>query len=691
MEPGEINIEEVIKKWEKHHPLPAKKEVDEKPWYQQPLSEYANVKRRKVRKSICRKSTPDYVNESHHWQKKFRVIPPIVKTGIQNYQISQCNKCQDVLQYFPLVSKDCLKSQTLNLFDYIAAKKSVMKWHGARYFQSMILAACYQSKDGILLKQISQKPNPVLFLHNVQDFFSSFLLYLFCASLGKVPYTIIMDKDVSSPILKYLLKKIRFIFVGEGTDDNSIQSTTEALTKLLKSNNHVLIGLGGNDETVSPTSSIFLTLVDELRKDDKLLQQLLLLPVTLSIEKDFNLFSKLSFFGILCKWFYFPKLYRGLAQFNISRSVKLQSMMTLAEGLNKQESCDEENYLIQRHISYDLLDTGAILPTHLVSFLLITKYRDSVCINELIDSVKWLLNELREMDKFLGFSGETNDIIYHALDLLQHDDLLKINTETKIIIPEMKSCNSAQKLFQNAKQIIHMFMTKAIVGSSIVACMGGQQELQQGSGYNMKCSGDKILEKAEYLAELLSFLLDYCCPFNKISDALVDSLEKLVTMDVLNTYTDTYESQSHQKLVHSVAVNSGWEEEEEGNDATECGSDIRYDVSVQDDVVLLLNFLYSCIAPFIEISFTVVAFIREWGEGTKFSTMMINESLTKRFKDGFFPYGEMITSNFISRVLDYLYEKEVIDENDGCFMLSASFTPGNGELERLLADIALFR
>lgn len=707
MEPGEINIEEVLKKWEKHHPPPERRMNDEKPWYQQPVSEYSNSNQKR-RRRMLKKSTPDYINEGHHIQNRFRVIPPVIESNIQKYEISQCTKCKNMLQQFPVQTNEAKNSQTLSLFECAAAKKH-LNWFELNFLQKSLLNACYKSKDEHSLKDVVLKDLPVLFVHNVPGgVFGSVLLHLFCAALsGKLPRSLINESNITSPFMKNFMEKLGFIFPadnndhdGNDNDCNDNKSKVDVIVNLLKSGHHVFVQLDEHELSTSLTDRFFPSLLNSLRSDDdELLKRLLLVPVSLSIETTEDLFtSNFSVTSLLKDFFFYTTVAqqeKSLSYFNVSQGVKVQSLMLLASELNEQEGTDEENNLVMRHVSFDLLGLGAILPTHIVSFLLITKYRDSVSIDILVDSVDWLTAELQSAGRFFGFIGDTAVITNHALQILRSDDVIRIYDDTKVVTLN-DDHHSMQKLFKNAKKIINTFVTKSVLAKSVIACLGGQLELSAGSGYNVTCRNGQLLEKAEYLAEMLTFLFDFCCPFNKISEELVDALEKLVTIDILCTSSDTYENQTHEKLIRSIAIDSVFDQNDGEDDGyghnTNGESEITYNVNLQEEsVVELLDFFSSCTSPFVEIIFIVVALIRETESGVVITVDKIYDSVLERLQNGFFMYGEMVTKNFISRIFDLLYEKEVIDEYQEGFQLSNYYSNGDGEMENFLVEIALFR
>nr|CAD7408082.1 unnamed protein product [Timema poppensis] len=73
---------------------------------------------------------------------------------------------------------------------------------------------------------------------------------------------------------------------------------------------------------------------------------------------------------------------------------------------------------IARHVVYDCTRAQAIMSTNAVAFLLLTKFRQGTTLELLAEALDQFRQELDWADRDLGFTGESVDVINHAVDLL---------------------------------------------------------------------------------------------------------------------------------------------------------------------------------------------------------------------------------------------------------------------------------
>merc|ERR1711953_740829 len=101
------------------------------------------------------------------------------------------------MQYFPLPSKTHLKSQTFSLFELPAVRK--ISWAVSSFVENVVLAACYQSKDEMLMKEVNRKATPVLMVCETSSTsLSNLLTHMFACAFGKLPCTVVNENDVPS-------------------------------------------------------------------------------------------------------------------------------------------------------------------------------------------------------------------------------------------------------------------------------------------------------------------------------------------------------------------------------------------------------------------------------------------------------------------------------------------------------------
>jgi len=76
---------------------------------------------------------------------------------------------------------------------------------------------------------------------------------------------------------------------------------------------------------------------------------------------------------------------------------------------------------IARHILYDCTRSTAVMSTNMVSFLLLTTHRGGVPLDELVVAMDKLRVELEYAGRDCGFTGDSRDVIEHAVRILGAD------------------------------------------------------------------------------------------------------------------------------------------------------------------------------------------------------------------------------------------------------------------------------
>lgn len=71
---------------------------------------------------------------------------------------------------------------------------------------------------------------------------------------------------------------------------------------------------------------------------------------------------------------------------------------------------------LARHVLFDAYKESALMSTHLVAFLLLTKYRRGVTLDQLANDLDWLRDILnREKGQSLSAFGESDDLVRQAM------------------------------------------------------------------------------------------------------------------------------------------------------------------------------------------------------------------------------------------------------------------------------------
>lgn len=707
MEPLDVRVEDVIKKWEKHS-LPMQQDTSDESWYKVGSSSIPmdfTLRKRRRYKSKFSNQQNSYVDVTSQIQRKFRLIPPTLKTDVQHYKINQCKQCKNLLQYTSFSNEVNLQSETRELYQnsntrivkandstvtiYQKLKKSLFRFTLYRVLdqlKKLFRSICFQSHDYLYLQQLVKGSSPLVFLNESKNAFDTILTYIYLAAMDiEVSCTILTESDVSSILLKYLMKKMGFVFIPAKLDEAASQSVTLELMNYLNVNKNICIPTHFYQNENS--ASILYNLFDKIRNNES--SNADIVPIVLSTERVYAPFP-ITFFNFV--WQRYRHQNHGLVQLNVSKAVNIKSLLKVAVSINNQVSCDEENAIISRHLNFDFLQTGVILPSNMLAYLLLVKFRTPTHFDDLVISMQVLLEEIKGMEKFAGFTGDISVITKHAIDMLSTQQLIAV--EDNLINPSLHVLSTANKLDQLASKVKQLLLPRCIVASSIVTCLGGVNKMKQGNGDALKCDSSQVLKAAEFISEMLAYMLDYSCSFNLITGDLVDIMETFVTMNVLSKNEQSYDDVAHQKLVQSFVYNSGWNDDDDDNDVWGGASVDKvqeYSVTLNKETTEILLSHRACVLPFIDVCFVVLATINEMPIGKLFSVADLYEQVENQFVNGCFIYAEMLTLETIKRFCDYLFEKEVIDDEGEFYQLSETFANSSDELVQLLYEITQFR
>ncbi|XP_065649796.1 uncharacterized protein LOC136078275 [Hydra vulgaris] len=647
MDPIDFSIEDVLEKWNVLQQDCGKKcdTSNDSLWYRQKTSFSANTLHRKKRTSNKQ------VGFTNVQPRKFCIQPPTLQTCFQTYQISACKLCQNIIESVEI--NESSLGQTVDLFKFIEKHKGITERWFYQLFKNTNSPVFFQSKDRLLLQKINKNRHPLIFIHDGCSLIHTIYVYIYIAAiLGEIPAVFINEKLVSSFLLRYFMEKIGFVFMKEPSD--------------------VIMKLGSLHEAekcvILPNSACQLSISNLLLNEIRIKgckPNALIIPIACSTE------NKNS----------------GITYLSLSMPIYLKSLLDHSHNMNEHNIKDEENNLINRHLNYDFFQASAVLPVHLLSYTFLVLHRKGLSREKLKRASEEILEELKSMDVFLGFSGDIESVIAHGVEVLCNQSLLLVIDG--IVLPQINDSVKAFHLFSYSLKIFQIMMPKAILACSLISTIGGEIKLRQGYGEPFTFKTQTVIENAEFLAELFSYMFDYHCPFSVFSSTIMDTFDKFVAMDIITSQQQHFEDQAHKKLSQSVNAEFIDEEEEVFGGADADNSQIFEFLPSESNIQLLSNWR-ACVIPFIEIAYLIANLIHIKKTGEHFSSMDIFNLCLQRFKDGLFENGEILDQSYVTKFLEYLFEKEYVDDVDDENTFVKSSISGQ-TLNQLLVTIVKYR
>ncbi|KAG9338363.1 hypothetical protein JZ751_025922 [Albula glossodonta] len=161
--------------------------------------------------------------------------------------------------------------------------------------------------------------------------------------------------------------------------------------------------------------------------------------------------------------------------------------------------------------------SSAVMSTHIVACLLLYRHRQGVVLSKLVEDFFNMKEEILSRDFDLGFSGNSEDVVMHALHLLGNCvNVTSANRNTEFIIAPNSTVNALFELNFYSNGLFHVFITDAIIACSVLAVLREQsRETEQGSLRTL-VSQERLIRKAAGLSHFLS---------NEVAVALEDQEE----------------------------------------------------------------------------------------------------------------------------------------------------------------------
>lgn len=189
---------------------------------------------------------------------------------------------------------------------------------------------------------------------------------------------------------------------------------------------------------------------------------------------------------------------------------------------------DEHRQLVNtiaRHVIYDCCSSMAIMSTNIVSFLLLYMFRDGVMLNELILALDKLRDDFAVAHKTIGFSGESIDVINHAVEMLGTRLVKKEKRNNTVFIKPITMLPNVIELSYYSNSVLPHFILEAVVSRSINTLL--KENTTNVIYYS------ELLEKSQTLCEILQYEFIFTKPCNNLETELMDIIDKFIIMDIL--------------------------------------------------------------------------------------------------------------------------------------------------------------
>uniref|UniRef100_A0A8C1WLD7 Glycerol-3-phosphate acyltransferase 1, mitochondrial n=1 Tax=Cyprinus carpio TaxID=7962 RepID=A0A8C1WLD7_CYPCA len=360
-------------------------------------------------------------------------------------------------------------------------------------------------------KAASENNVPLVFLpvHKSHIDYLLITFILFCHNI-KAPH-IAAGNNLNIPILSTLIRKLGGFFIRRKLDETSdgkkdmlyrslLHAYTEELLRQQQFLEVYLEGTRSRSGKPSPAHAGMLSfVVDTLCANS--IPDVLIVPVGISydriIEGNYNSEQlgkpkkNESLWGIACGVFRMLRKNYGCVRVDFTqpfslkeyldtqRSRHLQAPLTLelpatniiiwTDHLNSRDLSDEPRRRqvianLAKHVLFTASKSSAIMSTHIVACLLLYRHRQGVLLSKLVEDFFNMKEEILSRDFDLGFSGNSEDVVMHALSLLGNCvNVTSTNRNTEFIIAPSNTVPALFELNFYSNGLFHVFIADAII------------------------------------------------------------------------------------------------------------------------------------------------------------------------------------------------------------------------------------
>ncbi|XP_033697498.1 glycerol-3-phosphate acyltransferase 1, mitochondrial isoform X2 [Tursiops truncatus] len=342
-----------------------------------------------------------------------------------------------------------------------------------------------------------------------------------------------------------------------------------------------------------------------------------------------------------------------------------------AEGtdtsINESRNATDESFRrrlianLAEHILFTASKSCAIMSTHIVACLLLYRHRQGIDLSTLVEDFFVMKEEVLARDFDLGFSGNSEDVVMHAIQLLGNCiTITHTSRNDEFFITPSTTVPSVFELNFYSNGLLHVFIMEAIIACSLYAVLK-----KRGPGVPVSpslISQEQLVRKAASLCYLLS---------NEGTISLPDDQEDISP--------GVAEQQWDKKLPEPLSWRS--DEEDEDSDFGEEQRDCYLKVSQSKEHQQFITFLQRLLGPLLEAYSSAAIFIHNFSGPVPEPEYLqkLHKYLITRTERSVAVYAESATyclvKNAVKMFKDIGVFKETKQKRVSVLELSSTFLP----------------
>ncbi|KAM4704019.1 glycerol-3-phosphate acyltransferase 1, mitochondrial [Rhinophrynus dorsalis] len=357
---------------------------------------------------------------------------------------------------------------------------------------------------------------------------------------------------------------------------------------------------------------------------------------------------------------------------------------------------------LANHVLFTADKCCAVMSTHIVSCLLLYRYRQGVSLSLLVEDFFSMKEEVLARDFDLGFSGSSEDVVMHAIHLLGNSvNITHTSRSNEFFIAPNTEIPAVFELNFYSNGVLHVYVAEAIIACGLHVELNRRSSEGSPGDSDGAVSQERLIRTAASLCYLLSNEGLIALPCQMYYQVCHEAVQRLITYGILLVAEEDQEDASpglsaqpwENKLPHHLLWRS--DEEDEDSDFGEEQRDRYLKVSPSQEHQQFISFLQRMLGPILEAYSSASSFIHNFTGpvSEREFTQSLHKYLISRTERGVAVYAESSTlclaRNAVKTFVDLGVFQVHKERRDSLLDLSCTFLPQSSR-QKLLGYILSF-
>ncbi|XP_051837364.1 glycerol-3-phosphate acyltransferase 1, mitochondrial [Antechinus flavipes] len=275
---------------------------------------------------------------------------------------------------------------------------------------------------------------------------------------------------------------------------------------------------------------------------------------------------------------------------------------------------------LAEHIMFTANKSCAVMSTHIVACLLLYRHRQGIDLSTLVEDFFIMKEEVLARDFDLGFSGNSEDVVMHALQLLGNCvTITNTSRNDEFFITPSTTIPSVFELNFYSNGVLHVFIMEAIMACSLYAILNKRCSGGTGGVSPSMISQEQLVRKAAGLCYLLSNEGTISLPCQTFYQICHEAVGRFIQYGILivaeqDDQEDISPGITEQSWDKKLPEPLSWrsDEEDEDSDFGEEQRDCYLKVSQSKEHQQFLTFLQRLLGPLLEAYSSAAIFIHNF-------------------------------------------------------------------------------